>query len=65
MEVSSERLKKIGYNGQTYNKIISKLLDLKGNKIDSLDNCFESLKSSDGHLKGYLYHNSLSLSEVI
>ncbi len=42
-----ERLKKIGYKGQTYNEIISKLLDLKGNKNDSLDNRFESLRSRE------------------
>jgi len=33
-----ERLKKIGYKGQIYNDIITKLLDSKGSdKIDSLD----------------------------
>jgi sensor domain CHASE-containing protein len=31
-----EQLKKIGYKGQTYNEIIAKLIDSKGNKIDSL-----------------------------
>ena len=42
-----ERLKKIGYKGQTYNEIITKLLDSKKNKIDSLDRGVESLKSSE------------------
>jgi predicted CopG family antitoxin len=32
-----ERLKKIGYKGQTYNEIISKLLDLKGNGTSQLE----------------------------
>lgn len=42
-----ERLKKIGYKGQTYNDIISKLLDSKNNKIDSLDQGIGVLDSSE------------------
>ena len=42
-----ERLKKTGHKGQTYNEIIAKLLDSKGNNIDSLDRRVESLKSSE------------------
>jgi hypothetical protein len=42
-----ERLKRIGHKGQTYNEIITKLLDSKGDKIDSLDHRVESLKSSE------------------
>jgi hypothetical protein len=42
-----ERLKKKGYKGQTYNEIIARLLDLKENKLDSLDHKVESLKSSE------------------
>ena len=29
-----ERLKKVGYKGQTYNEIITRLLDLKGNTVN-------------------------------
>lgn len=32
-----ERLKKIGYKGQTYSEIISKLLDLNGNELNPFD----------------------------
>jgi hypothetical protein len=32
-----ERLKKIGYKGQTYNDIIAKLLDSNCDETDSLD----------------------------
>jgi hypothetical protein len=30
-----DRLKRTGYKGETYNEIIAKLLDSKGDKIDS------------------------------
>ena len=42
-----ERLTKVGYKGQTYNEIIVKLLDSRSNRMDSLDNGVESLKSSE------------------
>jgi predicted CopG family antitoxin len=32
-----ERLNKLGHKGQTYNDIITKLLDSKNNKIDLFD----------------------------
>lgn len=42
-----ERLKKIGYKGQTYNEIIARLLNSKDSKIDSLDHRVVGLKSSE------------------
>lgn len=42
-----ERLKRLGYKGQTYNEIITGLLDLKENKIDSLHRGIGVLESSE------------------
>jgi predicted CopG family antitoxin len=45
-----ERLKKIGYKGETYNEIISKLLDLKSNEISQLDRVLKSNEASTSTL---------------
>jgi hypothetical protein len=42
-----ERLRKLGYKGQTYDEIITKLLDSRENKIDSLDHGVGVLQSSE------------------
>jgi predicted CopG family antitoxin len=42
-----ERLKRLGQKGQTYNQIITKLLDSKSDKIDPLDYGVGALKSSE------------------
>lgn len=41
------RLKGIGFKGQTYDQLINVLLDLKHNKMDSLDHRVVSLKPSE------------------